>query len=53
VFLNGAAVAARAGSGEMEWLAPELGATERRHVAELLQPATGPAPQRAGAWSRR
>jgi ATP-dependent Lhr-like helicase len=53
VFLNGAAVAARAGSGETEWFAPELGAAERRHVAELLQPAAGPAPQRAGAWSRR
>jgi ATP-dependent Lhr-like helicase len=50
-FRNGVAVAARAGSGAVEWLA-ELAPAERGHATVLLAGDTGPAPRRASGWSR-
>jgi hypothetical protein len=52
VFLNGAAVAARAGSATVEWLA-ELSPEDQRRAATLFAEPDGAPPQRhTGAWSR-
>jgi ATP-dependent Lhr-like helicase len=52
-FLNGAAVAARAGGGVVEWLA-ELDTAARREAERLLAADGSPPPlQRASTWSRR
>jgi ATP-dependent Lhr-like helicase len=52
-FMNGAAVAARAGGGAVEWLA-ELDAAARREAERLLAADGSPPPlQRASTWSRR
>jgi len=52
-FRNGAAVAARAGTAAIEWLA-ELDAPEQRRAADVLAGEHGSAPpaQRVGGWSR-
>jgi ATP-dependent Lhr-like helicase len=54
VFLNGAAVAAKAGGNAMEWLA-QLGPAEQRHAEALLTGDRSPEPQKrtAGTWLRR
>jgi ATP-dependent Lhr-like helicase len=52
VFLNGAAVAARAGSAAVEWLA-ELGTADQRRAAALFaEPDGAPSRRHTGAWSR-
>jgi ATP-dependent Lhr-like helicase len=52
-FLNGAAVAAKAGANAVEWLV-ELGAAEQRLAADLLTHASPPTTRtRAAAWPRR
>jgi ATP-dependent Lhr-like helicase len=52
-FLNGRAVAARAGHATIEWLA-ELDAAEQRRAAELLAREAHPPPERRAAafWRR-
>jgi ATP-dependent Lhr-like helicase len=52
-FLNGVAVAARAGHGPIEWLA-ELDPAAQRQAAQLLTSDGGPEPTRraAGFWRR-
>jgi ATP-dependent Lhr-like helicase len=51
VFRNGAAVAARAAGGPIEWLA-QLSPSEQNHVTGLLADAGGspPAARRASSW---
>jgi ATP-dependent Lhr-like helicase len=50
-FRNGAAVAARAAGGPIEWLA-EISAADQRHATELLGETNAPRPQFGRAWSR-
>ncbi|HVJ29558.1 MAG TPA: crosslink repair DNA glycosylase YcaQ family protein, partial [Gammaproteobacteria bacterium] len=50
-FRNGAAVAARAAGGPVEWLA-EISTADQRHATELLGEPNAPRPQYSRAWSR-
>jgi ATP-dependent Lhr-like helicase len=51
-FLNGAAVAARAGSAPIEWLAELSPADQRRAASLFAEPDGAPSQRHTGAWSR-
>jgi hypothetical protein len=50
-FLNGTAVAAKAGGAEIEWLA-ELDTAAKQHATTLFGEPNPPRAQHSRAWSR-